>query len=507
MPLRTLRLVAVATADYTALYARGAVDTAAARDSALVGINRTLRYVNEITARDLGVVFTLIAASRSLLFVGANPARFAPPRAAAPGQAPSDDGAVILRESRAVVDSLLPPGTPYDVAHVFGVGGTSWAEVGALCDTARMTQGVSLVPFRRGAAAAPLTDEEELYFATDVVAHEIGHQLGATHTFNTVADECADGRWGPTAFEPGSGSTVMAYPGLCESDLVQWHAGPYYHAASIQQVRDLLAARAPACGVPRVVDNRAPRVTAAPRRVFVPRATPFRLTARGDDPEQDPVYYTWEEYARSDWAPAASPPLGDDDGHVRPLFRSFPPDAAPTRTLPGLVALASGQAPYESLPSGAVLPRVPGMRRLTCRVTARDWRGGVAFDDVAVDVVPTAGPFRVTVPAAGTQQVVRWRAARTTEAPLHCATVRVTLVAEPGGPYDVVLAPAVPNRAEQVTVRVPRMLAARAARVQVACADGAFFGLSSGDVEIVATADPAGRPARPRAVRRARTTP
>jgi uncharacterized protein (DUF2141 family) len=369
----------------------------------------------------------------------------------------------------------------YDIGHLVGTGGGGIAGLGVVCSSTRKAQGLTGSP-------SPVGDA----FDIDYVAHEMGHQFSGHHPFNGTGGSCAGGnRTASTAWEPGSGSTIMGYAGICGAfNDLQPHSDPTFHTGNYQEMRAFIDNTT--CGTSSATGNTAPVVTAPASGKTLPISTPFKLTATATDAENDALTYMWEEL---DLGPAQSPTAAQIANSNVPLFRSFVPLTSGTRYFPRISDLVNNTTVF-----GERLPTVP--RSLNFRCTARDQHsgpvgvvGGVDYSaTVNMSVTSTAGPFVVTslntavnLPA-GAAQIVTWDVANTTAAPVSCATVNILLSLDGGLTYPTVLATGVPNNGRAVVV-FPNT-ATSTARLQVEAADNYFFDISDTNFSLVVTPRP-----------------
>jgi len=134
-----------------------------------------------------------------------------------------------LSQNRTVLGQLIGASN-YDVGHIaLGNDGGGVAYLGVVGG-----------PYKGGGCTG-LPEPRGDYFAIDYVAHEIGHQFGGNHTFNGAAGNCG-GNISDASVEPGSGSSVMAYAGICGRDDLQPHTDPYFSFLTIDEVEAVQSA-------------------------------------------------------------------------------------------------------------------------------------------------------------------------------------------------------------------------------------------------------------------------
>jgi len=439
--LRTYRLALSCTGEYAQFHGGNI-------PSVLAAYNRTMTRVNGLYEKDLAVTMKIVAGSENLIFLFASTDPFT-----------NNNGELMLGENQKITTATIGT-TNYDIGHVFSTSGGGIASLSSVCNTNRKAQGVT-------GQRSPTGDS----FDIDYVAHEMGHQFGANHTQN---NDCNRSR--NNAVEPGSGSTIMAYAGICSPN-VQNNSNAYFHANSLAEISNfIVAGSGNNCAVRTQTGNEKPNLTLGKSTYSVPRSTPFYLEADTVDTVDEVMTYTWEQM---NIEVAIMPPSATATGG--PSFRSISPSTSPRRYFPDL---------KRRYGTWEVLPSVN--RRLNFRCTVRDNNpAGGCTDEVnaIVNITNTSGPFVVQSPNTskevwliGSSQIVKWDVAKTNLAPVNAATVDIRLSVDGGQTYPILLASDVPNNGtyEIMTPGIPSKMA----RIWVSGHGNIFFDVSNANFTI-----------------------
>lgn len=452
--LSTFRIAVAATGEYTAFHG----GTVALGQAAIV---TAMNRVNGLYERDLAIRMVLIANNSNVVYTNAATDPFT-----------NNNGGTLLTQNQNNMTTVIGSAN-YDIGHIFSTGGGGVAVLGSVCSSASKAQGVT-------GSSSPTGDP----FWIDYVAHEIGHQFGAGHSFNSTTSSCNGNRSSANAYEPGSGTTIMSYAGICGADNVQSNSDVMFNFRSYDQIRTFVTGGSAACRANTNTGNSAPSVDAG-LNFTIPIGTAFNVTAASaSDANGDSLTYSWEQ---ADLGVATS--LATADNGTSPIFRVFNPSSSNFRTFPRYSNVLSN-----TLPVGEMYPAAT--RTLDLRLTVRDNRaggGGVNADAMVINVNSGAGPFVITSPVTNVLwnpgvQTVTWNVANTTAAPVNCANVRILLSTDGGNTWPTVLLASTPNDGSQ-QVTIPN-LTTGTARIRIEAVNNIFFDVSTVNFRIQGATNP-----------------
>ncbi len=456
--LRKYRLAVACTGEYARAIGFG---TAVTLPQALAAIQTTVNRVNGVYETEVAIRLVLIDSNHKLVFINPTTDPFAG----------NSNANTLINESQTQITNRIG-GTNYDIGHTVSTGGGGLAGLGVVCTNSQKARGITGSP-------TPTGDGYDI----DYVAHEIGHQFGGNHTFNAATGNCSGNGSSIANSEPGSGVTIQAYAGICNSaNDLEPHSIPYFNAISSDEITTYsINSTGNSCAAQISTGNNPPVIVAG-SNYSIPINTPFVLTGSGTDPDNDPLTYCWEQInvggPFGDW----NAPSGD-----APIFRTFIPVTSPTRYFPQLSDQINGTTTI-----GEILPSYA--RVMEFRLTGRDNRagsGGVCFSEMTVSTIAGTGPFVVTEPntaiswEVGTFQKVKWNVAKTDLTPINAANVIIELSTDGGNTFTQVLSSSTTNDGEE-EITVPNSLTTTA-RVRVKAIDNVFYDMSNVDFSIVAS--------------------
>ncbi|SDQ21395.1 Por secretion system C-terminal sorting domain-containing protein [Flagellimonas zhangzhouensis] len=449
--LRKYRIAISATGEYTQ-------ELGGTVEDALAGINATITRVNEVFETDLGVTLELIANNDLIVFTD-------------PDLDPYDDS--LNAQVQSTITSIIGEAN-YDVGHLFhkvgqGQDNGNAGFIGAVCVDNSKGSGFS-------AAFNPQGD----VFDLDYVAHEIGHQFGANHTWSFESEGTG------VQAEPASGSTIMGYAGIVGANNVASSGDDYFHFYSILQISEYLATTS--CAETTALTNSPPVLTPVDDFI-IPKGTAFILEGIATDPDVgDVLTYTWEQINDGLVTNTTFGPTNPSGAN----FRSLPPTTDPVRYFPKLSEVAQGNLTQTDPTIGDAWETVSEVERnLSFAFTVRDNAAGggqVTSDVLDVNVIKAAGPFTVTsqseieVYQGGSVQEITWDVANTNVAPIHAETVDIFLSLDGGLTFPISLLENTPNDGSQ-EVLLPGDATVNG-RFMVKASDNIFFAVNSANFTI-----------------------
>ncbi len=469
--LRKYRIAVAATDDYVEEIYNPAAP-GGRRSQAQAAIVTAINRVNDIYQRDVGVFLRLVNDNDDLIEIN--------------GNAGFSDGnpQALFNQNQAWIDATLG-NSRYDVGHVFSTGGGGLAWLGGACDNPNKARGVSGI-------TNPVGDP----FYIDFVAHEIGHQFNAEHSFNGSTQSCGIARSADYAYEPGSGSTIMAYAGICGVEDLQVNSDATFHAGSIKTINNFVSS---AGGCYKTINatpaNPNHPVINALANKSIPDRTPFVLDGTATDADGDTLSYQWDQMNAGCATDASS--FGTDTGS-NALFRSYEPRSVSARHFPALGTQLQGL--YDD---AEVLPCQK--RDLNFRLTVRDGLSGQDARNLKVSVVKRGSRFRITSLDAGVDDLntpgqtlatttpvsVKWNVAKTDRSPVSCANVDIELMtfAPAYATYSVhpLSVTTTPNDGSAMVSVVPATNSHPRARIRIKCSDNIFYDISDADFAITGT--------------------
>lgn len=426
---RTYRLAMACTVEYAAFH----IDEAGVNDgtlaqkkaAVLAAMVVTMTRVNGIYERDMSLTMQIVPDNEDIIYVNSDNLN-------------NDDAGELIGQIQNIINNAIGFNN-YDIGHVVSTGGGGLANLGCVC-TSNKARGVT-------GSFSPVGDP----FDVDYVAHEMGHQFGANHTFNNSFQRTAE-----TAVEPGSGSTIMAYAGISPPN-IQNNSDDYFHTVSINQMVNFINNTGGSCATEALSGNNPPQITPIPNYT-IPKATAFVLKGNATDVNNDVLTYCWEQvnangaFSTQDDTPSKFSTTG-------PNFRSLTPSESPDRYMPEFSSVLAGNL----TPTWEVVPSVA--RTLDFTLTVRDNQtpngGQTATEDMSVIVSSIAGPFMVTSQNEdnvswnqGEQQTITWDVSGTTTAGVNTTNVNILLSLDGGATFNTVLAANTPNDGSE-TITVP----------------------------------------------------
>ena len=455
---RTYRLAMACTIEYSAFHISAAGLNAGTlqqkKAAVLSAIVVSMERINGVYERDLSLEMQLIPNNDVLIFITSDNFN-------------NNNAQTLINQSQTVIDGAIGSAN-YDIGHTVSTGGGGLAQKPSVCTTTK-ARGIT-------GSSSPVGDP----FDIDYVAHEMGHQFGADHTFNGIGGSCSTGtRSGGYAVEPGSGSTIMAYAGICAPVNVQNGSDSYFHAVSLTQMVSHIS-NGGNCAA-QVPNGNLPPVVSAGSNYTIPNGTAFVLKGTATDTNNATLTYAWEQTNNNI---SIQPPVATATGG--PNFRSIAPSLSSDRYMPRIQDVLNNNLS----PVWEVIPTVA--RTMNFALTVRDNEtqngGQTARANMSV-TFSSVGPFKVTsqntpqlVLPSNSAQTITWDVAGTTANNINTSMVNILLSTDNGETFSTILAENTANDGSEV-ITLPNLTAPNC-RIMIQAVGNIFYALNQSNIAI-----------------------
>ncbi len=477
--LRTYRLAL--SADYE--YCQAATGLSAPSIAqALSYMTTSMNRINGVYEREFSITMTFVAKEDTLIWTQSTGTINGNDPFNNPTNIDANANAC-LNKNQTTCDNRIGSAN-YDIGHVFTTGAGGLSSLGCVCQSGQKAQSVT-------GSSAPVGDG----FDIDYVAHEMGHEYGSDHTFNDNNNgSCATNAVQAYAYEPGSGSTIMAYAGICDvpiGDDIQPHSDDYFVNSSLLQIYGYTnVGSGNTCPAKTATNNKPTGLTSFTASYNIPYKTPFELLAptATDSVADTSTTYCWEEWNLGDFG------LELINTHFSgPIFRTYSPTTSPLRVFPKMSMVLVGILSNAGTENNQG-EKVPDTARfLTFKLTVRDiYHGNGCFlfpdDTIHLNAINTGAGFKVTSPIAsanwtgGSSNNITWNVVSTNAAPISCDSVDIYISNDGGNTWPGSLGK-YPNNGS-ATVTAPNIATSTNVRIKVKGHHNVFFNVNASNFKI-----------------------
>ena len=457
---RIIRLAISASAEYTNYWDDNNEDNGEAKEDALGAIVSTINRVNSIYESELGISLKLISGTE-IIYDN-------------PQTDPYSDS--YNEEVQATLTDIIGEEN-YDLGHLFHYGQNSGnaGGIGTLCK-----DGIKGSAYTSHGFSDSFQDFLTDYFDVDYVSHEIGHQLGAYHTYSFIDESTGSN------VEPGSGSTIMGYAGITGPDDIQNHTDPYFNYKSIEDITDYISTQS--CYSEDEMTNNTPSVSAG-SNYTIPIGTAYELRGVGEDLDNDKVTFCWEQIDEGEVTFSNFGP----NNFFGSTARSLPPSESPIRSIPNINSILKGELTLEKPNITSSWETVPLIaRELNWALTVRDrvpfssdQIGQTNTDSMKINVIDSAGPFMLTsqsetgnIYKTGDKVKIQWLVSSTDMEPINSKKVSIFLSLDGGQNFNKEVVLSTDNDGEYI-YKIPYGISSENARYKILADNSIYYSINS----------------------------